>query len=574
MADTNDIFLKEDYMTKKIPVIGLNKTNWFNRGTGAAFFFCFLLMLSCDFPGSPPEEDLEEGQGRLTVNLPDVRNTRSVLPDEAIGGLVYKVRFTAGETIIERDVEGESISLALSAGTWSIAAESYNLGDIGGTLVGTGTGTETVVLDPGQHQSITISMYVDPDYEAGLTDIYIHNEAELRRIGAAADGLAIDDPGRTFHLENDIVLTEPWTPIGNSGTPFGAVFSGNGHTITISGFSDAALNGMYLGLFGGTNGAAIGDLTIVYNNLTASSSYSGSQWVGGLAGSATDTLISDVYVLGTVEYTASNALYIGGLVGGAGGASGSSTDTQISNSSFTGILKGTGAMTVNAGGILGSLNGSSDNAKIETSYATGIIKATTSSGDAYAGGIAGDGACSIGNCYSTAEIAASASSSAYAGGIIGQLSTGVMGFGKCYALGPVSAEGSTIYAGGIAGRSGSAIENCAALAEIDGNTGTNVGRVIGDFWNGTYSATNYAASDKAISRGSPGASAVDGITTYGISAFQGAGNQLKYETALSWVFDASSGWKWVTGYSYPVLEWQTEAPDVDLDNLDGIFIWP
>jgi hypothetical protein len=54
-------------------------------------------------------------------------------------------------------------------------------------------------------------MSVDPAYEAALTEIYIHNEAELRRIGAAVNGLAINDPSRTFYLEKDIVLTPPWT---------------------------------------------------------------------------------------------------------------------------------------------------------------------------------------------------------------------------------------------------------------------------------------------------------------------------------------------------------------------------
>jgi hypothetical protein len=82
---------------------------------------------------------------------------------------------------------------------------------------------------------------------------------------------------------------------------------------------------------------------------------------------------------------------------------------------------------------------------------------------------------------------------------------------------------------------------------------------------------NYAASDKAITRGSSPAG-FDGDTSYAISAFQGAGNQSKY-VALSWTF-VSPGWKWITGYSYPVLNWQTEAPDVALDNLGSGFTWP
>jgi hypothetical protein len=156
------------------------------------------------------------------------------------------------------------------------------------------------------------------------------------------------------------------------------------------------------------------------------------------------------------------------------------------------------------------------------------------------------------------EVEVSASSDAYAGGIIGQLSSAVTSFGKCYAFGSVSAVGNPICAGGIVGESGSAIENCIALAEVDGGTSTTAGRVIGDFWNGTYSSTtNYAASDKAITRGTPGSSAVDGDLTYAISAFQGSGNQSKY-TTLSW--DFSNDWKFIAGYDYPVLSWQDSPP--------------
>jgi hypothetical protein len=58
-------------------------------------------------------------------------------------------------------------------------------------------------------------MKVDPAYEGLLTDIYIHNEAELRRVGR---DFAIDGTIR-FYLERDIVLTQPWTPIGDSAIP-------------------------------------------------------------------------------------------------------------------------------------------------------------------------------------------------------------------------------------------------------------------------------------------------------------------------------------------------------------------
>jgi hypothetical protein len=76
----------------------------------------------------------------------------------------------------------------------------------------------------------------------------------------------------------------------------------------------------------------------------------------------------------------------------------------------------------------------------------------------------------------------------------------------------------------------------ADFAEVDGNTGTAVGRVVGGVGEVGSLGTNYAASDKAITRGTLGTTAVDGDTTYNVSSFQGAGNQSKYETGLSWNF--------------------------------------
>ena len=539
------------------------------KSGGICYYTFFLTVLlcavvlygiSCNLPPGP-----NFGKGTLTLLLPETRGrktgasvqneaavSRSVLSDGFTGTLVYRLTLTGPGETQTLEAGGGGTTLILDAGGWTIAAVAYDPGDPT-TPVGSGTAEFTVIA--GRSSYVKIPMTVSAAYEAGLTAIYIHNETELRRIGT--DFLIDGTIG--FFLERDIVLSQPWTPIGNSGTPFEAVFDGGGHTISISSFSPAALSGAYLGLFGCTDGADIQNLTVVYN-LTASSSYSGIQWLGGLAASATGTLISGVHVKGTIQHTASNSLNIGGLVGGAGGNSGSSTDTRIYGSSFAGVLNGNGTMGVSAGGILGGLNGSTDNAIIETSYAAGIISATSTSAYVYAGGIAGDGACNIGNCYSIAEVAASASSDAYAGGIIGQLSINVTGFGKCYALGPVSAAGTTINAGGIAGRSGSPFQNCAALAEVDGGSSSTVGRVIGNLWTGVYSATNYAAYDKPITRVALGATAEDGETAYNVSNLQGPGNHLKYATDLSWNF--TTDWKWLSGYDYPVLEWQTTPPNL------------
>jgi hypothetical protein len=111
------------------------------------------------------------------------------------------------------------------------------------------------------------------------------------------------------------------------------------------------------------------------------------------------------------------------------------------------------------------------------------------------------------------------------------------------------------------------------LAEVDGATSADVGRVCGYLDGGGTASGNYAAYDKAITRGTSGSTAVDGDATYAISAFQGSANQSKYP---GWDFTTGTGdWKFISGYDYPVLNWQTEAPPVTiLDNLGGGFVWP
>jgi hypothetical protein len=52
----------------------------------------------------------------------------------------------------------------------------------------------------------------------------------------------------------------------------------------------------------------------------------------------------------------------------------------------------------------------------------------------------------------------------------------------------------------------------------------------------------------------------DGDTSYARADFEGSGNQGKY-TALGWDFSPGTGdWKWLPGYDYPVLRWQTRPP--------------
>ncbi|MHC6202700.1 hypothetical protein ACYULU_05845 [Breznakiellaceae bacterium SP9] len=99
------------------------------------------------------------------------------------------------------------------------------------------------------------------------------------------------------------------------------------------------------------------------------------------------------------------------------------------------------------------------------------------------------------------------------------------------------------------------------------NCGTDVGRVIGASY-GTLT-NNYAALDKAITRGTPAGTIHDGDTTHNLATLQGSANQPKY-TALSWNF--AGDWKYLPGYNYPVLYRQTVAPNAELSGLGINFI--
>jgi hypothetical protein len=540
-------------------------------------FTVFLAGGSCNLAEGP-----EYGKGILTLLLPEapVRGTaaqnqaalsRSVISDTDRALLSYKFTVTGPGERQTLKARGSGITLSLEAGRWTIEVAAY---DPGNPSVLVGSGSLEITVAAGQTISVRIPMKLDPAYEAGLTAIYIHNEEDLRRV-AAGD---FDISGRvSFYLERDIVLTQPWTPIGSldpffstNDNPFKAVFDGQGHSITISAFSAEALDGMSLGLFGGTEGAVIKNTTIVYDNLTAISSYSNPlllQCLGGLAGFAYDTTVSGVHVRGAIQFTA-DSLSAGGLIGLAG--SFLNAYTHVENCSFTGNLEVNGDRGAIAGGILGAHDDGNDGAIIETSYAAGKINAASQPGVAYAGGILGKGGGIIRNCYVAAVVGASApSNEAYAGGIAGLTQEGTVS--KCYARGSVAVTGTgDNYVGGIAGISyedmnTTTIEYCAALNDnISGVSPRGLNWIAGSD-SGTSTISPFATY---TSNYRPSGGTLNGATNTGnggngsshpLADFKAPGTV--YGTgALNWDFSADGHWKWIDGYDYPVLAWQASPP--------------
>ncbi|MDR2499969.1 MAG: hypothetical protein LBD37_02665 [Treponema sp.] len=650
-----------------------------------------LLVYSCDFPGNLPDradgpspQALGSGEGNLTVNFSGGGNTRSggraVLSDSFTSSLEYKVKGRGpGGAVIEQTATGGSIVLTLNAGDWDIEVNTYGPpGAISGDpLVGTGK-ADAVTVAPGQNQGVTIEMSVDPAYEATLTQIYIHNEAELRRVGV---DFAIDNTMR-FYLERDIVLTQPWTPIGDSTTPFEAEFDGQGYRITMSGgFDSAALENDDLGLIGYADGADIKELTI---ELAMGSAVSpvllpplpggpvATQNIGGLAGTlANNSTAIDVTVKGSfcVKRTGTNGfLVLGGIAGlvtggstiesctvsdmvlsgdsdgpatTTGGVAGATNYAGSILSSYAGsILKSSFSGTVNSGGLAGGIVGLNFDGLIGESHAMGTIKgglqaggiaggmqtsgggtssiaessftgtvsAENPGGAAYAGGVLGQSyAGSIERSYAAANVKAQGPD-AYAGGIAGYcnaqvsdcyayanvLSNGSGGSGaesfaggigghtpkleQCYAAGTVKAQGSggtAVYAGGISGQveNMGGLKNCMVLLDaLDGGSSADVHTLFGDASLGyTSNSGNKVWDAIAITRGGTTYNSGGYPTTpdYDIASFDLAASfniQGTY-AAANWDFAPGTGdWKFITGagYDFPVLDWQTAPPDLNL----------
>ena len=194
--------------------------------------------------------------------------------------------------------------------------------------------------------------------------------------------------GTTVYLCVDIDLNNmEWTPIGTlasgNSTSFAGTFDGQGYSIynlQISGSYNGTNNyGQRAGFFSSINSATIQNLSLVDVNI---SYYGNNTNVGGIAGSATNSSISNCSVSGVIDGTNSNATYSG----------------------------------MNIGGIVGSFNGSTSNSSNKIANSRNLANI---SGRGYVGGIAGytQNGVTIEECYNEGTI--SGENSAYAGGLVG-----------------------------------------------------------------------------------------------------------------------------------------------------------
>lgn len=129
-------------------------------------------------------------------------------------------------------------------------------GDNGDDTGNSGDGTEGEVTLTYDTDNKIINIYSENDLEIIRTII---NESSTHEL---ADGITLESSTISeseIYLNNNIILTEEWIPIGTEDYPFGGKFNGNKHTITFNGISSTATN---IGLFGVTNDAEIQNLNL------------------------------------------------------------------------------------------------------------------------------------------------------------------------------------------------------------------------------------------------------------------------------------------------------------------------
>jgi hypothetical protein len=476
-------------------------------------------------------------EGTLTLLLPSSAApedpARSVLPNVFTAVLVYRLTITGPGGSRTLDSGGGGTTLTLGAGTWTVQARAYDPGDLSSPI---GSGNAAVTVIAGRNSFVKVPMQVDPIYEAGLDDIYLHSEGDLRRIGAAVNGLDISDPNRTFYLENDIVLTQPWTPIGDNTTPFKAKFDGQGHSITIRSFSGPILDGnaAYLGFFAFVDNTTIKDTTIKYELGVAVDMRTGSPATfvagnaGGVAGYVSNTALTNIRVEGnfSVVFDGNDGFGVGGIVGIA------DDGVTITGCHVAAALGGTLTSTSTAhylyiGGIAGLIDASSSGAITLCSFTGTIDGHSLSYGNA--GGI-------VGFMYNVEILACSAEGrfmmeafTPMAGGIIGVMDGVSSRIDKSYAAGVIEVVETTTAtypesdAGGIAGRlEGGIIDNCYARVNIyaRGSSVTNmtcVGGIAGVIYDDTVISTSYALG-RIISDPSYGGDRLGGIAGFYVAS--------------------------------------------------------
>jgi hypothetical protein len=334
-----------------------------------------------------------------------------------------------------------------------------------------------------------------------------------------------------YKLTEDISLSDystapGWIPIGDDADPFEGCLDGNGFKITDL-FVDTITGDA--GLFGHVVGSEISNIGVVTDSRGVKchdSDVVHDGHAGIIAGSATNSSITDSYATGTVSavspdiYTSiTDNTYAGGLVG-------QMLKSSITNSYALADVTANGYDSSMAGGLVGWSNGN-----ITNSYAGGSV--TSSIGYySYAGGLVGESYGSITNSYTSAAVTSDSDHLyAAAGGLVG-VNRGSLTNSVAANPSVTITQGGTKYIGRVVAVaiSGSISNNFAFSLMSVSNENDSVGSA------GVDRDMN-ALQDPATYEGE-----IDG---------DGLGG-------LGWKFggDGDNPWKMPSSAGYPILYWQ------------------
>jgi len=317
---------------------------------------------------------------------------------------------------------------------------------------------------------------------AAVACTLIRTPAQLQAIQSNLNGV--------YCLANDIDLASiaNFTPIGDLFGPFTGRFFGNNHVIRNLTVNTGAQQSA--GLFGGTSGAVIEDVSLINANVVGSS---GSGYVGGLVGyfefgaGSDPGRLSNVHVSGKVKCTGDQC-----IVGGIAGVVGETTTLTRSSSSATvtgkngwaggavGWVKGTVSWTSatgnvaclgasgSAGGLAAAILGTGS---VNDSFAVGAVSGVDNCNSA--GGLVGGSSGTIQRAFATGAVHSGTNTSV--GGLVGWIDSGTVS--ESYSVGKVS--------GG-------------AGATVGGFAGHNSGTVSNSYWNTNTSGTASSAAGTGL----------------------------------------------------------------------------
>ena len=443
----------------------------------------------------------------LTVKLGDTVS-ESALADPVREGY----RFLGWSMTVDTDEDAEAQDFVL-------ASEEEDADNSGATVV-----KENITLTAKWVKTVDISSAADlEEVRTALNG----DDEELKAEYASAEF--------TFSAS---VTASGWTPLFDESLPFTGSVEGNGFSVTISGAADE--NGLF-GLFGMLSGS-VNDL-VVHATLESAPTAE-IALIGGIAAIAKDAEINGCVAHITVADNIAfpGTVYIGAAAGASKGGltvSGIHLD-EGSTAPDTTYRTDAKAMTAGANAYIGGITGGSYNTIMNggsVSSAPAVVSAVMdATGNVYAGGLIGNSrGFTVTECYAGANLTVTGST-VYVGGLAGRSNTGLFSRSSCVGgsvAAKITATGTKVYAGGLVGENGAAIDNCRADIAISASATSKLlaGGVAGS--TGSHDIDSCYITGSITATGSSESSAVYAAGVFGEALLDASFSRIYTETNIA-----------------------------------------